>query len=151
MMTQHITVAPEGARAVDPLERYSRVQTGIRVDALRNCAVSELWHLRDAIHTINEVIYGLMWSPHFKDEAGGKVLSGLSEFACWYEDAVVAAAKASKPTTKEDVNWRSWTILGHEASCVEDLAAFAVLAVEAVRDEADAAFDERHARKAVQS
>jgi len=149
-MKAHSNNAPV-VDVVDPLARHSKIQTGIRVDALRNCSMSELWRLRGAFHTINDVISGLMWCPHFEDEAGGKVLTGLSEFACWYEDAVVAAAKAAKPTAKEDVQWRSWTILGNEVSCTEDLATLSAMAAQAVCDEAKADFSDRHASKAVTS
>jgi len=151
-MDAYSKLTPEPEIIAKRIEQLGRVQVGIKLDALRKCTPRELNHLRDALHTITDVICAQLWSPHFQDEAGQNVLASLNEFMCAYEDMAIWVAKETKPATKQDVQWRCWTILSAEASYAEDLARLSAIAAQAVCEENDAAFDTRHAAKlAVQS
>lgn len=116
-------------------------------------SMKELHDFRDVMHTMSEVISGFCCQPRFSinddnryNDAGG-ALETIAEFLNGYEQAAVNVAVAAKPTSSDDVEWRGWTILGFEADMADDLAPFAVLATEAVRDEAEAKFRERHAQR----
>src|SRR5690606_10167348 len=129
--------------AIDPLMPRGKTQISIDLDALRNASMHELWLMRSGLHTIADVVCGLMWNPLFEDDTGGRVLSALNEFICAYESAVVNVAKASQPTAKRDVRWRGWTLVGSEADYADDLPRLGIVVAEAICAEADAAFDER--------
>lgn len=142
------TTATDCAR--DPLAPRGSMNCGIDMAALRKMSAKELHDFRDVVHTLAEVISGFCCQPRFSreeennyNEAGG-ALEGISDFLNSYEQAAVNVAVAAKPTASRDVEWRGWTILGFEADMADDLADFAVHAAEAVRDEAEAKFRERH-------
>src|SRR5690606_35245361 len=119
--------------------------------ALRKLGMKELHDFRDVVHVIGDVLAGFTCQPRFGHEdhehrlnGAGELLEDIAELMSGYEQAAVNVAVAAKPTSSDAVEWRGWTILGFEADMADDLASFAVLATEAVRDEAEAKFRERH-------
>lgn len=142
-MNVHSSNTTAAGAARDPAMPLGKTQISIDLDALRNADMQELWLLRSGLHTIANVVCGLMWNPQFGDDAGGMALASLNEFICTYESAVVNVAKASRATDKRDVEWRNWIIVGSEADCTDDLPSLAVTVAEAICAEAAAAFEER--------
>jgi hypothetical protein len=120
--------------------------------ALRKLGMKELHDFRDVMHTVGEILAGFNCQPRFsKDErnrlnGAGELMEDVAELVSGYEQAAVNVAKAATPTSSDDVEWRGWTVLGFEADMADDLADFAVVATQAVRDEAEAKFRERHQR-----
>jgi len=137
----------------DPLAPRGRLSCEIDMAALRKMGMKELHDFRDVVHVIGDVLSGFTCQPRFGHEqhehrlnVAGEMLEDIAELMSGYEQAAVNVAKAATPTGSGAVEWRGWTILGFEADMSDDLAAFAVLATEAVRDEAEAKFREQHAR-----
>ena len=138
----------------DPLAPRGPMNCDIDMAALRKMSMNELRSVREALHTLSNVASGFLCQPRLSQERGnsynlaGEALEHIAEFLLGYEQAVVNVAAAARPTAAKEVEWRAWTILGFEADMADDLAAFAVLAAEAVRDEAQAKFREEHRRQA---
>lgn len=135
--------------ARDPLAPRGRQSLEINMTALRKLSMKELHDFRDVVHTVGEILAGFNCQPRFAGDnhrltAAGELLEDIAELMSGYEQAAVNVAVAAKPTASRDVEWRGWTILGFEADMADDLADFAVHAAEAVRDEAEAKFRERH-------
>ena len=138
------TVAPEAA------------SKDITADNLRSCTMKQLHDFRFAVRHIAETIAGFNCQPRFIAgetnclNAAGELLDDICDLMFRLENEAVNIAKAARPDTEDDARWRAWTILSFEADCCDDLSEFSVLAVTGARDEAAAAFAERHAaRKAV--
>lgn len=153
MPNSTVPAAAEGLPK-DPLAPRGSMSCGIDMAALRKMSMKELHDIRDVLHTLAEVISGFCCQPRFSREEensyndAGSALERIAEFLNSYEQAAVNVAVAEKPVASKDVEWRGWTILGFEADMADDLAPFAVLAAEAVRDEAEAKFREEHRRRA---
>lgn len=143
------TTATDCAR--DPLTPRGRTSLEIDMTALRKLGMKELHDFRDVIHVISDVLTGFGCQSRFasdhdehRSNSAGALLEDIAELMSGFEQAAVNVAVAAKPTASRDVEWRGWTILGFEADMADDLADFAVHAAEAVRDEAEAKFRERH-------
>ncbi|MGN6548663.1 MAG: hypothetical protein ACTHJ3_02030 [Pararhizobium sp.] len=137
----------------DPLTPRGRTSLEIDMTTLRKLGMKELHDFRDVMHVIGDVLSGFTCQPRFGHEhheyrlnGAGELLEGIAELMSGYEQAAVNVAVAAKPTGSDAVEWRGWMILGFEADMADDLAPFAVLATEAVRDEAEAKFREQHRR-----
>lgn len=152
-MTNDATRATATALPADPLAPRGSLTCSIDMKALRKLDMKGLHDLRDVIHTMAEVLGGILCQPRFSmdDEnrynGAGELLENILEFLNGYEQAAVNVATAAEPSASRDVEWRHWTILGFEADMSDDLAEFAVHAAQAVRDEATAQFRERHPRR----
>jgi hypothetical protein len=139
--------------ARDPLTPRGRTSLEIDMTTLRKLGMKELHDFRDVVHVIGDVLSGFTCQPRFGHEhhehrlnGAGELLESIAELVSGYEQAAVNVAKAATPTSSADVEWRGWTVLGFEADTADDLADFAVVATQAVRDEAEAKFRERHQR-----
>ncbi len=137
----------------DPLAPRGAMSLDIDMAKLRKMSMQELRDFRDVLHMIGEITAAFSFQERFLGEEGGRcnnagdAILELCEFVGRYEHALVKVARAAEPTTSKDVEWRAWTILSYEADCADELAPFAVLASEAVRDEAHAKTRERFAPK----
>lgn len=148
-MTNDATRATAEAMALAP---RGNPNLCIDMQALTEMSMYQLWTLHDCLHTIGDVVSGLMCQPRTADEndytPAGKVLSHLSGWLSQYEDGVRNVALAAQPDTKKEAEWRAWMLLSFEAVCTDDLAAMSVLAAEMVRHVQTVAFHENHARRA---
>lgn len=137
----------------DPLAPRGRLSCEINMAALRKLGMKELHDFRDVMHVLGEILAGFNCQPRFSTDEGnrlngaGELMEDVAELVSGYEQAAVNVAKAAAPTGSDAVEWRAWTVLGFEADMADALADFAVTAVHAVRDEAEAKFREQHARR----
>ncbi|MDX0615130.1 hypothetical protein GOD03_11605 [Sinorhizobium medicae] len=148
-----ITSASADLAHRDPLAPRGSLSCDIDMAKLRKMSMRELHDLRSALHSMSEITAAFSCQGRFSSNDGnynaaGDVIEDLYEFLSRYECALINVAKAAKPTASRDVEWRAWTILSSEADCADELAPFAVIASEAVRDEAAAKTFERYAPKA---
>ncbi|MDE4621714.1 hypothetical protein [Sinorhizobium meliloti] len=138
----------------DPLAPRGAMSFEIDMAKLRKMSMKELRDFRSVLHSMSEIAAAFSCQTRFSSEDGdnfndaGNALQDLLEFVSRYEQALINVAKAAEPTASRDVEWRAWTILGYEADCADQLATFAVIASEAVRDEAEARTRERYGIKA---
>jgi len=130
----------------DPLAPHGRLSCEIDMAALRKLGMKELRDFRDVMHVIGDVLTGFKCQPRFRQNGAGDLLEDIADLMSSYEQAAVNVAVAAKPTSSDAVEWRGWTILGFQADMADDLAHFAVLATEAVRNETDAKSHEQRAR-----
>ncbi|MDW9773065.1 hypothetical protein GOA89_14785 [Sinorhizobium meliloti] len=138
----------------DPLAPRGAMSFEIDMAKLRKMSMKELRDFRGVLPSMTEITAAFSSQGRFSSDDGsayndaGDVVHDLCEFLSRYENALINVAKAAEPTASRDVEWRAWTILGYEADCADELAPFAVIASEAVRDEAAAKTFERYAPKA---
>lgn len=147
-----ITKPVSAARSDDPAAPRGPLTCTIDMVELRGMTMSELRALRDVLHSTQQVLSAFGCQPRFAGEtdfsqnAAGDLLEDICEWLAGYEQAVVNVAQAATPATARDAEIRGWTVLGFHADMMDDLAEFAVIASEAVRDEAKAKWHEDHAR-----
>ena len=139
----------------DPQAPHGPLACNIDMAALRALKMKELNDFRSVMHTISEVLCGFSCQPRFGDEEArdginnaGRLLNDIIDFINGYEQAAVNIARSAKPATAGEIEYRAWTILGFEADMADGLHDIAITAVQAAKDEAEAAFQERHARSA---
>ncbi|MCW1840442.1 hypothetical protein [Prosthecomicrobium hirschii] len=152
-MPTDATRATATALSNDPLAPRGRLSCEIDMEALRKLEMPELHAFRDVLHIIGDVLAAYTYQRRFWREdwasqlnGAGNLLDGIADLIGSYEQAAVNVAVAAKPTTADAVKCRGWTILGFEADMAGDLVPFAVLATEAVRDEAEARLLEQGAQ-----
>ncbi len=134
----------------EPLHGRQSVQ--IDLDALDQMGVRLLKSLYSDIRTLNNVLSGMLNRPcHQASEriyelniAGG-LLDDLHEFLSVYEQAIINATRASKPTEALEVHDRAFLLLKYEAGCDETLLGIATMAMNFAKQEAEAATSNRRA------
>lgn len=121
----------------------------VSMQELRKLDAKGLHDLREVLRIMIEILSAFCCQPRFRIEnsciynSAGEQIEDIARFFEEYEEAIVNAARAAKPVTPAGVEWKSWTILGFEADMADDLPNFAVHAAEAVREEAEAKFNEQ--------
>lgn len=139
----------------DSVEReplHGRPSVQIDLDALDQMGVRLLKSLYSDIRTLNNVLSGMLNRPcHQASEriyelniAGG-LLDDLHEFLSVYEQAIINATRASKPTEALEVHDRACLLLKYEAGCDETLLGIATMAMNFAKQEAEAATPNRRA------
>jgi hypothetical protein len=150
--TTNTTGHRDGGQVSDLMPR-GRTELTVNIEALRRCDMKGLHDFRSVVRCLSEMLCGFTCQPRFgvadtcKLNAAGELLDDIGDLLLSFEQAAVNVAKASSPADTRSVEYRAWTILGFEADCCDDLSEFAVLAATAARDEAGAAFRERHAQR----
>lgn len=134
----------------EPLHGKPSIQ--IDLDALDQMGVRLLKSLYSDIRTLNNVLSGMLNRPcHQASEriyelniAGG-LLDDLHEFLSVYEQAIINATRASKPTEALEVYDRACLLLKYEAGCDETLLGIATMAMNFAKQEAEASTCNRRA------
>jgi hypothetical protein len=134
----------------DPLAPRGSLTCTIDMSALRRMTMAELRALRDALHHAQGLLTAFGCQPRFAGEAkhtqntAGDIIETICEFLAGYETGVINVAKAAKPASEREAEWQNWTLLSFYADMTDDLADFAVMASEAVRNVATVKFHEDH-------
>ncbi|WP_412033058.1 hypothetical protein ACLIR7_03790 [Nitratireductor aquimarinus] len=143
------------ADSTDSIEReplHGKPSIQIDLNALDQMGVRLLKSLYSDIRTLNNVLSGMLNRPcHQASEriyelniAGG-LLDDLHEFLSVYEQAIINATRASKPTEALEVHDRACLLLKYEAGCDETLLGIATMAMNFAKQEAEAATPNRRA------
>lgn len=147
-----ITKAVPAARSDDPLAPSGSLTCTIDMAELRRMTMADLRSLRDVLHHAQGILAAFSCQPRFAGEAkysqntAGDVLESICDFLAGYETAVINVAKSAKPTSAREAEWQSWMLLNFYADMTDDLAEFAVMASEAVKNVAKVKFHEDHKR-----
>jgi hypothetical protein len=119
-------------------------KTTIPMARLEGLTISELSGLRDALHTISDVLSGLLCQPKFSDtnenrfNGAGTVLDGILSQISGAEESVINFLRSSQAGSETEAEDRAWALIGFEADMRDDLSDFAVLSVKSVGDVAKA-------------
>lgn len=141
----------------DPAYPVGSITCSIDLAALRKLSMRELWALREAIRTTDDVITGLRCQPRFNEKMqngihepnrAGDLLETLNEWLRNYVDAIVNVAKEEKPKTGDEVEWRGHLLVGYLAGMTDSLAEIAALATDVAGDESRARARDSRARAA---
>lgn len=137
--TNHSTVTPSAAR--HPLSPKGLIDLTVDMDVLGKMPLDELRSLREAMHTISEVLTGFYCQPRFSQEddsskpnAGGHILADLVEFLDSYKTAIINLARATQAKSVREVENKAWLILGQEVEFGDQLVDITALAAEFARD-----------------
>lgn len=136
------TITTESA---ERLPLHGRQSVKIDLDALDQMGVGLLKSLYCDIHTLNDVLSGMLNRPcHQSSErcyelnVAGSLLDDLHEFLGVYEQAIINAVRTRRPTDPMDVYDRGNLLLRYEAGCDENLLDIASMALDFAKQEADA-------------
>lgn len=125
-----------------------KLTASVDIERIGQMSAYQLWALQDSIHTLGDIIAGMLCQPkHFVGDdysPAGEALENISGWLSTYEQAVVNAAEVLKPANGKDAEWAAWAVLNFEVSCTDDLARLAVSVTNAVRDVQSAKFAEDH-------
>lgn len=116
----------------DPLAPRGPMSCSTDMEKLRSMDMKQIYDLRDALHTIAEVVCGLSCQMRFMDEekaplanAAGEALGEIVNWLSSYEQAVINVARAAEPTDAETAECRALALISFEACFEEDLLGLA--------------------------
>ncbi|WP_336067232.1 hypothetical protein [Nitratireductor rhodophyticola] len=131
--------------SAERLPLHGRQSVQIDLDALDQMGVGLLKSLYCDIHTLNDVLSGMLNRPcHQSSErsyelnVAGSLLDDLHEFLGVYEQAIINAVRTRRPTDPIDVFDRGNLLIRYEAGCDENLLDIASMALQFAKQEADA-------------